>query len=197
MRKLLLILLASTSLLFTHCKKDDNKKDESGLISITGNLDVIKKNVLTSETRVLISWAGTDETSEYIFGEGTIDIKNNTFKIILKDSLPVQAFYQEGFGIGHIFLTNDKTIELKQYPKGIDYTKIIGAAGVYTVIFKKKDTLPIDSNLKWSNKFKTGYTIGKGYDIPDAIFDGYLPDNSNSVKITVDELNNIIFTNWS
>lgn len=192
MKKSTSFIVILFTLIFTNCEKERNN---DSLITISGTLDVKKENYLTSDTRVLITWA-TDEPSQYIFGEGIIDIINKTFKIVLEDSLPNAAYYAEDFGIGFIFTTDDNEIEQKFYHDGIDWETITGAAGGYCVIYKKKNIIALDSLNNWTAKFQSGYSVGKGIDLP-GVFDEFEPYNNHSVILIIDDLNNIEFTNWS
>lgn len=192
MKKIITLTVITITLILTNCEKDDNNES---LITISGTLNVIKEDYLTSDTRVLITWP-TDEPDEYIFGEGVINTSDKTFKIILKDSLPKAAYYAEDFGIGFIFTTNDNEIEQRLYNGGMDLETITGAAGGYCVIFKKKNVIALDLLNYWTEKFQDGYSVGKGIDLP-GVFDGFEPYNNHSVIIIIDDLNNIEFTNWS
>ncbi len=194
MNKKIIFLLLITSTLATRCKKDD-PESEPALIKISGTLDLKKESNLTPDTKIYILWAS--EQGEYVFGRGSIDYEAKTFSIVMKDSIPEAAMHSENFGIGFIFASNNPGIEEKLYEEGfIDEEMVKGAAGGFCIIFKKSSEVLFDSWNQWSGEFGKGYTVGKGYEIPDE-YDGFMPFDKNSVVLIIDDLNNIEFTNWS
>ena len=49
----------------------------------------------------------------------------------------------------------------------------------------------------WLHDFPTGYSVGRGIGIPDERHEGFEPVEPTGIEITVDDLENLVFVNWS
>jgi hypothetical protein len=64
------------------------------------------------------------------------------------------------------------------------------------VIYLDRNPAEFGTNMGWVSRFKRGYNVGKGIDLPGT-FDGFEPTSPSAVEILIDALRNINFVNWT
>ena len=149
-----------------------------------------------ANARLLVAWAvstGTDHT--YVFGEGTIDRTAGTFSISLQDAPPTAALNAGVVGVGIIFVTTNSSITTGWDVEDIPLDDIIGAAGAYAVIYVADET-QAQALAGWTGDFEAGYGVGRGEPVQGS-FDIFVPTDPGSVVLTIDDLSNIDFVNWT
>ena len=79
-----------------------------------------------------------------------------------------------------------------------EYTEhILGGAPSYCVIYTADDEDWTAWGIPWADDFQPGYSIGRGIEIPDSSHEGFEPVDPSSVEIVIDDLENLVFVNWS
>ena len=79
-------------------------------------------------------------------------------------------------------------------PEDYDFGNILGGAPRHCVIFSTGENA---NGIPWVEDFEPGYNAGKGVEIPDYHFEGFEPVAPSSVEIVVDDLENLVFVNWT
>lgn len=149
-----------------------------------------------ASARVVVSWWRFETADEhsYVWGEGTVNPADGTFRIVL-DAAPPAAVVNFGrMGIAHVYLTTDPNVKTGSRITDLPRSSILGAAGEYAILFVADDPAKIGD---WVGQFPRGYSVGKGVKRPGNPFDAFQPVDAGSVELTVDDLKNIRFTNWS
>jgi hypothetical protein len=167
-------------------------------ITISGTLINKTNQPLPSGTRVLVAWEVSSGSPDYmyVFGEGTIQEASNSFTLSFDGPPPARALNSYGLGVGIIFLTTNTSLKEGSDPQGIPELEIVGAAGQHSVIYLDRNPAEFGTNMGWVSRFKRGYNVGKGIDLPGT-FDGFEPTSPSAVEILIDALRNINFVNWT
>lgn len=191
------LLLAGLPLLFG-CENEPFSPQGGEQITVSGTLSNKTSKPLPSGTRVLVAWVVSSGSPDYtyMFGEGTIRASNNTFTIDFNGPPPARALNSYGLGVGIVLLTTNTSLKEGSDVQGVAESEIVGAAGEYAVIYLDRDPTELGANIGWVSRFKQGYNVGKGIDLPGT-FDGFEPVRSSSVQIIIDALRNIKFVNWT
>jgi len=186
------ILGATTAwcLLLAGC--GDSTSPEEGFV-IRGTIQNNTQTAIPAGARLLVAWAvvtGTEHT--YVFGEGTLNRRNGTFKITLPDPPPADALNANAVGIGLIVATTNAGISTGG---DIQLADLIGAAGAYAIIYVA-DTAQAETLWAWTGDFESGYEVGQGQTVQGS-FDVFVPTDPEDVVLTIDDLSSIDFVNWS
>jgi hypothetical protein len=161
--------------------------------------------------RVVVFWLVVTEPSYiYVFGHGTVDAEAGTFEVALDKEPPEEAlnwFQGDALGVGMLLLTTDRSLESGMLPDDYDpdVDDWIGGAGQHAIIYIQGDLdleeddigFAKDAGVEWLYEFPEGYSIGVGTEISGSSYDGFAPVDPSSIKITVDDLGNIDFVDWS
>lgn len=191
------MLLAGFPLLFG-CKDEPFSPQGGEQITVSGTLTNKTSKPLPSGTRVLVAWVVSSGSPDYtyVFGEGIVRTNNNTFTIDFNGPPPAKALNSYGLGVGIVLLTTNTSIKEGSDIQGVAESEIVGAAGEYAVIYVERDPAELGANIGWVSRFKRGYNVGRGVDLPRT-FDGFEPVSPSSVEIMIDALRNIEFVNWT
>jgi hypothetical protein len=167
----------------------------------SGTMKDRKQIQLPENARVVVVWVVTagNPNYDYVFGEGTIDYGNKSFKIEFDEPPPSEAlnWYDSGaLGVGIVLITTGQRLENGVFsPDSVINTDVLGASGQYCIIYAEGnfETLGMGS---WLKDFNQGYSVGKGIKIPSD-FDGFEPIDPTTIEIIIDDLENIEFVNWT
>ena len=182
--------------LLNGCESTTKPEDNNDSITVSGSIENIKNITLTDNMKVYVFWgvySGQPDYS-YVWGRGSIDKNNSTFKIDLTDKPPSKALNNNVLGVGMIILVDDSGLQNGILPVDYPKEKLIGIAGWYGIIYKADESL--DLKIKWVKKFVKGYKVGIGVE-GERIFDSFVPTNENSIKLIIDDLGKIKIVNWS
>ena len=169
---------------------------------VSGPLNFRKHIQLPENARVLVVWSVTAGYPDYsyVFGEGTIDINNNSFEIEFDKLPPPESlnWYDSGvLGVGTVIITTNQALKTgSMLPESFSESDILGASGQYSIIYVNGNFETL-GGLNWCNQFNQGYSAGKGIVIPNSAFDGFEPINQTTIEIIMDDLENILFVNWT
>ena len=166
---------------------------------------------IPEDARVVVFWLAVTEPSHiYVFGHGTVDAEAGTFEVVLNKEPPEEAlnwFQGDALGVGMLLLTTDRSLESGILPDDYDpdVDDWIGGAGQHAIIYIQGDLdleegdigFAEDAGVDWLYEFPEGYSVGMGTEIPGASYDGFAPVDPSSIEITVDDLGNIDFVDWS
>jgi photosystem II stability/assembly factor-like uncharacterized protein len=168
----------------------------------SGTLNYRKQIQLPENARIMVLWSVTavDPDYGYVFGEGTMNFNNNSFNLVFDEPPPSEALNWVGssaLGVGIVIITADQTLKSgNKLPESFSTADILGAAGQYGIIYVNGSFEMLEKG-GWFNEFNQGYSAGKGVDIPDTVFDGFEPIDPATIKIIIDDLENIEFVNWT
>ena len=168
------------------------------LFVVSGRVQNPKGIPLGSGARVAGFWVGDVGEGDfaYVFGSGEIDQEAGTFRMTFHAEPPDSASFGGIFGVGALILV-DAPLEEGLLPDGFfDSDAILGASPRHYVIFNSRDPELLE-NVPWLEPFPQGYSVGRGIQIPDFVFDGFEPADPDSVEIIIDDLENLDFVNWS
>lgn len=187
--KILFVILIVVS-----CSTPTGPPENDKTITLTGTIENKNGTTITTNMNVYVVWKVTSGTPDYdyVWGKGSIDKSNMTFKVTLQDKPPVEALNSNSFGVGIIAILDDSKLQNGIFPTDYPIEKTIGLAG-WNCVFYKSDTR-FDST--WVKRFSKGFSAGVGVE-EDALFDTFKPTNKDSIKITIDALENIRVVNWT
>ncbi len=147
----------------------------------------------------VVAWWGvvTGEDYNYFFGEGTVDVQDLTFELVFSEAPPVEALNRD-LGVAYILIARSSATGMEEpgiLPEDYDYFEnILGGATRHCVIFSTGENV---NGIQWVEEFEPGYGVGEGVKIPDYHFEGLEPVDPSSVEIVVDDLENLVFVNWT
>ena len=147
----------------------------------------------------VVAWWGvvTGEDYNYFFGEGTVDVQDLTFEMVLSEAPPPEAL-NRNLGVAYLLIAKPSATGMEEpgvLPEDYDYFEnILGGATRHCVIFSTGENV---NGIQWVEEFEPGYSVGKGVEIPDYHFEGFEPVDPSSVEIVVDDLENLVFVNWT
>ena len=96
-----------------------------------------------------------------------------------------------------MIVTTDQTLQPGILsPESFSEPDILGASGQYSILYVSGNFETLDRE-DWFTGFNQGYSVGKGIDIPDSVFDGFEPVDPTTIEIIIDDLENIEFVNWT
>ncbi len=163
---------------------------------ITGIIQNNSGHAIPLQTRLLVVWvvsAGSDYT--YVFGEGSIDRRRNTFELVMTEPPPVDALNGGAVGVGVVVATVNQTMTTGDDISDLPSTELIGAAGPFGVIYVD-DVPEATSIFEWAEGFEAGYGMGVG-DEGFGAFDIFVPTDPGDVEVTIDDWADIAFVNWT
>jgi hypothetical protein len=180
-------------------------------LTASGTLRTDDGKDIPEDARVVVFWLVVTEPSYvYVFGHGTVDAQASTFEVVFDKEPPEEAlnwFQGDALGVGMLLLTTDRSLESGILPSDYDpdIDDWIGGAGQHAIIYIQGDLdldegdigFAEDAGIEWLYEFSEGYSVGKGTEIPGARYEGFTPVDPSSIEITVDELGNIEFVDWS
>lgn len=195
--------LLGMGLALAACGDDDGNGPDGGAsnLTVSGTLSGPQLAALPEGAKVVVIWAADDGDGDYgyVYGGGTIDRANGRFTLNLPSAPPAEALnhldnYSLGVGLIAV-LKPGINLPNGRYDEGdLPESDFLGAAGQYAIIYTGGS--PSASPADWAKAFPRGYAVGRGITIPDD-FDGFEPVAANSVQVTIDDLNNIDFVNWT
>ena len=146
----------------------------------------------------VVAWWGvvTGEDYNYFFGEGTVNTEDLTFELVLSEDPPPEAL-NDDLGVAVLLIVKPSATGMGEpgiLPEDYDYGDILGGATRHCVIFSTGDNV---NDIPWAEEFEPGYSAGRGVEIPDYDFEGFEPVDSSTVEIVVDDLENLVFVNWT
>lgn len=165
-------------------------------VTISGSLDNRSGAPIPANARVVVLWAGDDDSGDYgyIFGEGTVDRATSRFTITFDEDVPSAALLGGVLGVGMVILTTDPNLREGRVPDAYNYSaNVIGATGQHAVIYLNDQPPPFAP--AWLSDFRRGYNVGVGRELGE--IDGFAPARLNSMVLIVDDLNEIPVVNWS
>ena len=192
------VVIASGLAAVAGCTQELTTPGGGEQITVSGTLANKTNKPLPGGTRVLVAWEVVSGSPDYtyVFGEGTIQETRNSFTIDFDGPPPAEALNSFGLGVGIIFLTTSTSLKEGSDVQRLAESEIIGAAGQHAVIYLKREPTELGVNAGWAGRFKRGYNVGRGIDLPGT-FDGFEPVSPSSVEVIVDAIRNIGFVNWT
>jgi len=196
MLKLKISVIFLLFFLLSSCESTTNPEENNASYTVTGSIENIKGITLTDNMKVYVLWGVSSGSPDYtyVWGKGTINKNNLTFKITLTDKPPIEALNTKSLGVGIIAILDDSELQNGVLPTNYPNEKVIGFAGWYSIIYKADESL--NFKIKWVEKFKKGYNTGIGVE-GEGIFDSFAPTNENSIKLIIDDFANIKTVNWT
>jgi hypothetical protein len=166
-------------------------------IVVTGTVQNNSQAAIPAGARVLVVWVVSETASDYSFvhGEGTIDAAAGTFRVELT-APPPAALNGERLGVGVIILTTDASIGEGDDIDGVAEADIVGAAGLYGVIYIAGTPDEASGFRGWAADFPAGFGVGVGQAVPGD-FDRFVPVDASDVVLIVDDFANLEFVNWT
>lgn len=163
---------------------------------VSGTIQNNTQAPIPPDARLVVVWVVSSGSPDYtyVFGQGTLS-PGGTFRIQLAQSPPVQALNNGALGVGIIVATTSQSLQNGDDISSIPETELIGAAGRYGIIFV---TTPQDAAQyrDWAAEFDSGFGVGVGVEVPGD-FDRFEPVPPSGVVLTIDDLQNIDFVNWT
>lgn len=204
--KLKFLYIISLFLLLTiSCKENSSSPvntEVKPLLSIKGTLNDIDSLAIPAEAKVYLMWGVSSGSPDYsyVWGEGKVDLTNNTFQIDINDTIPLDAVNRYSndtnqLGIAYILLFNQKVPFGKISNKMLDST-VMGAVNDRAVIYRNG---PFSASTGWIPAFKTGFNFGKSWYNPNPGFDGFEIETelTNQIMIVTKDKKKFKFPNWT
>jgi hypothetical protein len=167
-----------------------------GTLAVNGKITAAPGKMVPAMAGVEVAWSVSSGSPDYLYVFGAGPTSGNTFSLSLDKAPPVEALNSYGIGVGIVFLfPASNTVPEGNAGKGdIIFLNGLGAAGRYAVIYKA----PGATDLSWSGAFAEGYSCGKGAPPPPGqTFEIFTPVDCSEVEVVVDDLQNIMFVNWT
>jgi hypothetical protein len=201
MRKFLLLAIIAGLTVIAACSEDTTgPADTTGLYTISGKLRFDSAIAIPANARVhaIFDVSSGSPDYAYVFGSGTVNLSDSTFKLVFTQAPPTDALNSYGLGVGIIALTADNVAEGKVEGDAIDslQNNIIGFAEDYGLIYLSKSPDSVALGRQWAKNFKTGFNTGKGIR-KDQGFDEFEPTEPNLIEIVIDAFRNLDWVNWT
>jgi hypothetical protein len=166
-------------------------------IVVTGTIQNNTQADIPAGARLLVAWVVSATSQDYTFvhGEGTFDAAAGTFRVVLT-APPPAALNGERLGVGVILLTTDASIGEGDDVDDLAEADIVGAAGLYGVIYIAGTPAEAAGFRDWAADFPAGFGVGVGQTVPGD-FDRFVPVDASDVVLIVDDIANIEFVNWT
>jgi hypothetical protein len=178
---------------------DSGTPDAGSGFTAGGSLTPASGKQVPSSAKVLVLWSVSSTSPDYVykFGEGTSN--GASFTLPLSTLPPMDTLNSGELGVGLILLMpmDYSLADGKVSNEAFEdlWAKGLGGAGQYAIIYKATSTVTWRS---WADLFPLGYSCGKGVDAPQgSSFDTFEPVSCASIGITVDDVGNIEFVNWT
>ena len=164
---------------------------------VDGKIVAAAGKTVPASASVKTIWSVSSGSPDYAYAYGDGTSSNATFSTNFPMDPPAEALNADIVGVGILVLYTEgmTPADGKLASEAEIFANAIGAAGQYAVIFKVKDD-PLAP--AWVKDFPAGYSCAKGVPAPSGgTFDSFAPVDCAEVEITVDDLNNIEFVNWT
>ncbi|HZI14728.1 MAG TPA: hypothetical protein VE153_30450 [Myxococcus sp.] len=196
--------LASLLLLTGACDEDPSgetpdagQPDAGSAFTVGGSLTAAAGKQVPASAKLMVLWAVSSGSPDYVykFGEGTST--GASFSLQLPQLPPADALNRGELGVG-LMLLEPGTYALadgRYEDADPPFEQALGAAGQYAIIYKAKEQV---AGPAWAERFPVGYSCGKG--APPATtggFETFEPVSCASISVTVDDIDNIEFVNWT
>jgi hypothetical protein len=164
---------------------------------VSGTIQNNTSGPIPANARLLAVWVVSAASPDYtyIFGEGTINRNAGTFELVLSEPPPPDALNAGALGVGILVATTNSNVGNGDDITDVAGSELIGAAGWYGVIYIN-DPAAASAMGSWPSDFDPGYGVGEGQDEPTG-FDSFVPTSPTEVVLTIDDLGNIEFVNWT
>lgn len=165
---------------------------------VTGHVQNNTQAPIPADARLLAVWGVSSGTPDYsyVFGEGTIDRVLGTFQIRFDQPPPLDALNAGEVGVAFLVATtNQSWTDGDSLGSSSDVSGVIGVTGQHAVIFMRSDTAA--QLCGWCATFGLGYSVGVGVELPDEVFDIFVPASRSSPVLIIDDLANIKIVNWT
>lgn len=178
------------------CGDGPNPAGPGETFRVSGTIQNNTAYPVPGSARLLVAWVVSSGSPDYsyVFGEGTIDAGAGTFEIDLEQP-PAQALNAGAFGVGILVVTTNPSLTTGSDLDSAPLSDFIGAAGDYAVIYIA-DQAAAAAALDWTADFDGGYGVGVGQEVTGS-FDVFVPTSADGVILTIDDIDNIEFVNWS
>lgn len=175
----------------------DHGNQSTEPFTVTGTLANRSGAPVPASARVVVVWhvsTGKPVDYDYVFGGGTVNAADGTFRVVLESPPPTEAMNAGTVGIGTILLTTDPAIRDGAKWALDRSSSFIGGAGGHLVVYVAPDAAGFRG---WITKFPRGYSMGRGVSRPGEVFDDLEPAGPTGIELIVDALRNIHFPNWT
>ncbi len=149
--------------------------------------------------RVLVAWQVSSGSPDYslVFGEGSLDRDAGAFQLGFFEAPPQEALNANGLGVGVLIVVDDPALGSGDRLEGDeDFAGVLGIAENHAVIYIEGDPAEIDSPSDWVGSFEEGFNVGRGIDLGGP-FDGFEPVSPGEIVITLDDLEDLEFVDWT
>lgn len=168
------------------------------LLDAGGKIAAAGGKTAPAEAVVDCVWVVSSGSPDYSYAFGSGEATADSFTLSFEEDPPAEALNSYGIGVGVLALmpTGKGLAQGKLDDKLSDTLEdtALGAAGGYAIIFKKAGAA---DGPAWAGDFPDGYSCAKGVPATGDGFDTFAPVDCAEVVITVDDINNIEFTNWT
>jgi hypothetical protein len=199
MRTLLLLAMLATLSLVAACDTT-GPADNSALYTISGKLRFDSAMVIPTDTRVRVLFDVTSGTPDYayIFGSGTVNLSDSTFKLVFTEPPPAEALNRYGLGVGAIVLLPGAIADGKVAGDTLDSLvhQMVGLAEDYAVIYLGKSPDSVALERQWAGNFKNGFNMGKGIRKTQED-DEFEPTEPNIIEILINLIENLDWVDWT
>lgn len=195
------------------CSDEPTNPSTSAALTITGTLDNPTNIAIPTTAKIVVIWgvSATSPDYAYIYGSGSIDRANGTFRVELPAMPPDSAFNARGsdpansstyrrLGVGFVTLYDDPNNLLQTGvapftpPAGV---RPYGAINNTAIIYRKGTDGAFEDFVPWVLDFPEGFSLGRGVEIPNEP-DGFEPIPNVNVKFMIDTvLSSFTFPEWT
>jgi len=185
------------------CGDDDPvNPPATGVYTVSGKLKCNKATTVPADARVLVAWSVSSGSPDYmyIYGEGTANMADSTFRVTFDSLPPADALNRYGLGVGLVFVTTNKAIAEGKYvgmaADSLFEGAFVGGAPDYAVIYINGSPDSVALGRSWAKKFQTGFNTGKGVRTTGT-FEEFEPTPATGIEMIIDELSNLDWVNWT
>jgi hypothetical protein len=201
MRKLLLLAMIASLAIVAACSEETTgPTDNTGLYTISGKLRFDSARAIPANAHVyaLFNVSSGSPDYLYVFGRGTVNMADSTFKLTFTQTPPAEALNSYGLGVGAITIFTTDLADGKIPQESLDTLEDynIGLAEDYAVIYLSKSPDSVALGRQWAKNFQTGFNTGKGVR-KDQGFDEFEPTQPNLIEIVIDAFRNLEWVNWT
>lgn len=176
---------------------DAGQADSGSGFAVGGTLTAAAGKEVPASAKLLVIWSVSSSSPDYLYKFGEGSSSGSTFGLQLETPPPAAALNNGQLGVGLLVLMPADSVVADGQLADADaeLAKALGAAGQYAIIHKANAQV---TGRDWAARFPVGYSCGKGVAATSGeTFDSFEPVSCASIGVTVDDIDNIDFVNWT
>ncbi|MBK9247578.1 MAG: hypothetical protein IPM69_05570 [Ignavibacteria bacterium] len=180
------LLLALCGYLFSLSScKSTSEPEPTAMYTLSGRIDNQNHIALPNDARLVVAWFVVDPHSGYVYtyGDGAINLTNNTFTVKFANKPPYEARPNSGIGLAYIALVSSAIPQNGIVSDLPPLMKFYGVVDSAAVIYIEDSTL--SKPTSWISKFSNGYSFSTAV-FSATGYDYFVPAAPSNITLRID-----------